>query len=152
MIFYYRIGKEVNTVPNAKEMTIEATVENIQLVTDFVNGELEELDCPVKAQMQIDIAIDELFGNIAQYAYDPATGPATVRVEVERDPLAVVITFIDHGKPYDPLAADDPDTTLSAEERKIGGLGIFLVKKTMDDISYEYNNGRNVLTIKKNLL
>jgi len=134
-----------------KELTLEATVEHIAAVTDFVNEELERLDCPVKAQTQIDIAIDELFGNIAHYAYDPKTGPATVRVEVEDDPLAVVITFIDHGKPFDPLAQGDPDTTLSAEERQIGGLGVFLVKKTMDDISYEYRDGKNILKIKKSL-
>ena len=136
---------------DAKELTLEATLENIPAVTDFVNEELETLDCPMKAQMQIDIAIDELFGNIAHYAYDPATGPATVRVEVERDPLAVVVTFIDNGKPYAPLAADDPDTTLSAEARKEGGLGVFLVKKTMDDVNYEYRDGKNILRIKKQI-
>lgn len=136
---------------DAKELTLEATLENIPTVTDFVDAELEALDCPMKAQMQIDIAIDELFGNIAHYAYDPATGPATVRVEVERDPLAVVITFIDNGKPYDPLAAADPDTTLSAEAREIGGLGVFLVKKTMDDVQYAYRDGKNILIIKKQI-
>lgn len=136
---------------NAKELTLEATVENIAVATDFINAELEALDCPMKAQVQIDIAVDELFGNIAHYAYVPATGPATVRVEVERDPLAVVITFIDNGKPYDPLAAPDPDTTLSAEARKIGGLGVFLVKKTMDDVSYAYKDGKNILKIKKHI-
>ena len=101
--------------------------------------------------MQIDVAIDELFANIANYAYTPDVGPATVRVEVEEDPLTVVITFIDKGIPYDPLAKEDPDITLSAEEREIGGLGIFMVKQTMDEISYEYKDGQNILTIKKNL-
>ncbi len=134
-----------------KEMTLEATVNNIPRVTDFVNAELEALDCPMKAQMQIDIAIDELFGNIAQYAYDPLTGPATVRVEVGEDPMAVIITFIDHGKPYDPLATREPDITLNAEDREIGGLGVFLVKKTMDEITYEYKNGQNILRIKKTM-
>ena len=134
-----------------KELTIAATVENIETVTDFVNEQLEAHDCPMKAQMQIDIAIDELFGNIAHYAYNPEVGQATVRVEVIEDPLSVVITFIDNGVPYDPLAKEDPDVTLSAEERKIGGLGIFMVKKTMDDITYEYKDGQNILTIKKNL-
>lgn len=105
------------------ELTIPATVENIEKVTDFVNEKLEEIDCPMKAQMQIDVAIDELFGNIAHYAYNPETGPATVRVEVTEAPISVVITFIDHGIPYDPLKKDDPDITLSAEERGIGGLG-----------------------------
>ena len=134
-----------------KELTIAATVENIETVTDFVNRELEALDCPMKAQMQIDIAIDELFGNIAQYAYNPETGDATVRVEVIEDPMSVVITFIDKGVPYDPLAQADPDTTLSVEERSIGGLGVFMVKKTMDEITYEYKNGQNILKIKRYL-
>ena len=134
-----------------KELTVEAKVENIEAVTNFVNEQLEAFDCPIKAQMQIDIAIDELFGNIAHYAYNPEIGKATVRVEVIEDPLAVVITFIDNGVPYDPLAKSDPDTTLSAEEREIGGLGIYMVKKSMDDITYEYKDGQNILAIKKNL-
>ena len=134
-----------------KELTIAATVENIGTVTDFVNEQLEALDCPMKAQMQIDIAIDELFGNIAHYAYNPEVGSATVRVEVTEDPLAVIITFIDKGVPYDPLAKADPDTTLSAEEREIGGLGIYIVKKSMDEITYDYKDGQNILTIKKKI-
>ena len=134
-----------------KELTLPATIENIEKVTDFVNEQLEEIECPMKAQMQIDIAIDVLFGNIAHYAYNPETGPATVRVEVTEEPISVVITFIDHGVPYDPLKKDDPDITLSAEERAIGGLGVFMVKKTMDEISYEYRDGKNILRIKKNM-
>ena len=134
-----------------KELNIAATVENIEAVTDFVNAQLVALDCPMKAQMQIDIAIDELFGNIAHYAYHPEVGDATVRVEVQEAPLAVIITFIDGGVPYDPLAAADPDITLSAEERAVGGLGIFMVKKTMDEIIYRYENGSNILSIRKNL-
>ena len=134
-----------------KELNIVATVENIEVVTAFVNEQLEALDCPMKAQIQIDIAIDELFSNIAHYAYNPEVGNATVRVEVSEDPLAVVITFIDNGIPYDPLAKEDPDITLSAEERKIGGLGIYMVKKSMDDVTYEYKDGQNILAIKKNL-
>ena len=134
-----------------KELTINATVDNIPQVTAFVDEQLEALGCPIKAQMQIDIAIDELFGNIAHYAYNPDVGPATVRVEVLKDPLAVVITFIDNGVQYDPLAQADPDITLSAEEREIGGLGIYMVKKSMDEITYEYKNGQNILRIKKHI-
>ena len=132
-----------------KELTIAATVENIETVTEFVNEQLEALDCPIKAQMQIDIAIDELFGNIAHYAYNPGTGDATVRVEVVREPLSVVITFIDRGVPYDPLSNADPDTGLSLEERGVGGLGIYIVKKSMDEITYSYQDGKNILTIRK---
>lgn len=134
-----------------KELTIAATVENIEVVTDFVNEQLEALDCPMKAQMQIDIAIDELFGNIAHYAYDPDVGEATVRVEVTENPMAVIITFIDKGIPYDPLKQADPNTSLPAEERELGGLGIFMVKKSMDEITYTYKDGQNILAIKKNL-
>ena len=134
-----------------KELTVEAKTTNIEAVTDFVNEQLEALDCPMKAQMQIDIAIDELFGNIAHYAYNPEIGKATVRVEVIEDPLAVTITFIDNGVPYDPLAKADPDTTLSAEEREIGGLGIYMVKKSMDEITYDYKDGQNILKIKKRI-
>ena len=134
-----------------KELKLAATVENIETVTDFVNEQLEALDCPMKAQMQIDIAIDELFGNIAHYAYNPEIGSATVRVEVIEDPLSVVITFIDNGIPYDPLKKEDPNTTLSADEREIGGLGIFMVKKMMDKVDYKYENGKNILTIEKSL-
>ncbi|MBQ4338507.1 MAG: ATP-binding protein [Clostridia bacterium] len=132
-----------------KELTLAATVENIQAVTDFVNEQLETVDCPLKAQMQVDIAIDELFGNIAHYAYAPSTGDATVRVEIEENPLAVTLTFTDCGTPYNPLTQADPDVTLCAEERQAGGLGIFMVKKTMDEMKYEYNDSKNILTIRK---
>ena len=134
-----------------KELTLAATVENIETVTEFVKAQLELIDCPIKVQMQIDIAIDELFGNIAHYAYNTEVGNATVRVEISEAPLAVIITFIDNGVPYDPLGKDDPDITLSAEEREIGGLGIYMVKKSMDEITYEYKDGQNILKIKKNI-
>ena len=139
-----------------KSITVDATIANVETVTNFVNAELEALDCPMKAQMQIDVAIDELFGNIAHYAYkcneNGKPGQANVEVSASKDePPHVVITFTDCGIPYNPLENEDPDVTLSAEERQIGGLGIFLVKKTMDDISYEYKDGKNILTIKKKL-
>ena len=134
-----------------KEMVVDATIESIPMVTAFVDEQLEQLECPMKTQMQVDMAIDELFSNIAYYAYNPEIGRATVRVEVTEDPLAVVITFIDKGVPYDPLAKADPDITLPIEERDIGGLGIYMVKKTMDDVSYEYKDGQNIVRIKKNI-
>ncbi len=134
-----------------KELTVEATVESIPVITEFVDGQLEQLDCPPRAQAQIDIAIDELFSNIVHYAYHPGTGPATVRVEVVEEPLSVVITFIDQGVPYDPLTREDPDVSLSAEERDIGGLGIYIVKKNMNEITYEYKDGKNILKIRKEI-
>lgn len=117
---------------------------------EFVDEMLEEYGCGMKEQMAIDVAVDELFANIAHYAYNPETGYATVKVDVVKDPLSVEITFVDNGKSYDPLARADPDTTLSIEDREIGGMGIFIVKKSMDAVSYEYKDGKNILTIKKN--
>ena len=134
-----------------KELTVDAAVENIEVVTNFINEELEKLNCPVKAQTQIAIAIDELFGNIARYAYSPEIGKATVRFSIEEDPLAVTITFIDNGVPFDPLQRAEPDTHAALQDRPIGGLGIFLVKKTMNMVEYSYENGQNILTIKKQL-
>ncbi len=133
------------------EITVTATIENINVVTEFVDRQLEELDCPIKTQTQIDIAIDELFSNIVHYAYSPNVGDATVRVDVGENPSSVIITFIDAGKPYNPLQKADPDITLGINDREIGGLGIFLVKKSMDVMTYEYTNGQNILRIKKNI-
>jgi sigma-B regulation protein RsbU (phosphoserine phosphatase) len=130
-------------------LTFDAVVDNIPVVTDFINERLEALDCPMKAQMQIDVAIDEIFANIASYAYPNGTGSATVKYEVLEDPHGVSITFVDSGIPFNPLEREDPDTTLPAEEREIGGLGIFMVRKSMDDVRYQYENGQNVLTIIK---
>ena len=137
--------------PAHDELTIEADAENLQKVMDFINERLEHTDCPPKAQMQLDLAVEEIFVNIANYAYSPNRGSATVRVEVSGDPVTVTITFIDSGVPYDPLKRSDPDVTLSAEEREIGGLGIFLTKKIMDEVNYEYVEGKNILRIKKNI-
>jgi anti-sigma regulatory factor (Ser/Thr protein kinase) len=141
-------GEEEKSV---NEMTLQATLDNLPEVTAFIDSQLEELDCPMKAQFQIDVAIDELFTNIATYAYGDSTGNVTVRLDTQEDPRAVLITFIDNGVPYNPLEQEEPDITLAAEDRPIGGLGIFVVKKTMDDMSYDYKDGQNILRIKKKI-
>jgi len=133
------------------ELDIEAVEENLDEVTAFVDEHLEKVGCPMKSMMQIDLAVEEVFVNIAKYAYAPDKGRAVVRVEVSNDPVQVRITFLDHGKPYDPLAKEDPDVTLSAEDRPVGGLGIFMVKQSMDDVKYEYKDGANILTLTKSL-
>ena len=131
------------------ELRIKAKVENLNDVMAFVDAELEKLDCPMRAQMQIDVAVEELFVNIAHYAYAPGEGDALLAVTAAD--RAVEIEFRDSGVTYDPLAKADPDVSLSAEERQIGGLGIFMVKKTMDDMAYHYIDGQNVLKIRKKL-
>lgn len=128
---------------------IEAEISDIEKVTAFVEEELEKIDCPMKATMQINIAVDELFSNIVRYGYPDKKGPVTVKFKHHNNPKAVFIRFEDEGIPYNPLTKEDPDITLSAEERDIGGLGVFVVKKTMDDMRYKYENGKNILTIKK---
>ena len=133
------------------ELEVVAVPENLAGVQAFVEERLDAAECSMKAKMQISVAVEEIFVNIASYAYAPVQGKAAVRVEVSEHPVTVSITFMDHGTPYDPLAKEDPDVTLSAEERDVGGLGIFMTKKFMDDVSYEYKNGQNILTLKKNL-
>ena len=134
-----------------KELTVEARPESIPRIIEFVDGELDGLGCPVKTKTQIDIAIDELCSNIARYAYDGESGKMTVMVEGDSAPGTVSISFQDEGKPFNPLESEDPDVTLSARERRVGGLGIFLVRKSMDDVRYEYRDGKNILTSRKTL-
>lgn len=133
-----------------KEITVDAKPESIPVVTAMVADLLELNDCPIKIQMQIDIVIDEIIANISSYAYENG-GQVTVKATIIENPKAAVLTFIDSGIEYNPLEKEDPDTTLSGEERQIGGLGIFIVKKTMDNVEYSYENGNNILTITKYL-
>jgi len=132
-----------------KEITVRAVSDRVGEVTDFINEELDRLECPVKAQMQIDIAVDEIFSNIAKYAYPPGEGTVTVRLDEMKEPRGICMVFIDTGTPYDPMDAPEPDITLPLEEREAGGLGIFMVKNIMDKLLYDYRNGQNILKIWK---
>ncbi|MCB5551412.1 ATP-binding protein [Blautia sp. MSK17_66] len=134
-----------------KEITVDAMIENMNTVTAFVDDFLDQIACPMKSRIQINIVIDEIFGNICHYAYKDSIGAVTVRVESGNTPKAVFLTFTDNGIPYNPLDTEDPDITLSSEERKIGGLGIYLVKKNMDEMKYEYVNQQNRLWMEKRL-
>lgn len=129
------------------KLKIKGTKERLNEVISFVDSQLEAADCPMKAQMKIDIAVEEIFINIASYAYGDDIGDAEIIVDVNSVDSKATITFIDSGIPYNPLEKDDPDTTLSAEDRDIGGLGIFIVKKSMDTVEYRNEDGRNILTI-----
>ena len=132
-----------------KEITLDATIENVRTLTDLIDEWLESLDCSMKAQMQIDVAIDEIFSNIANYAYKEGAGLATVSYDFSDG--KAVISFKDSGTKFNPLEKEEPDVSLSVEEREIGGLGIFIVKKTMDEVKYAYVDGENVLTIVKTI-
>ena len=132
-----------------KQLTVNAQTSELSKVLAFADTILEEAGCSAKTKMQIDIAIEEIFVNIATYAYPSEGGQAVIEIETDKNGKIVKITFEDQGVPYNPLENEDPDITLPAEERPIGGLGIFMVKNIMDEVSYEYADGKNRLTIKK---
>ncbi len=144
----YKGGSARNS---CKELNIAAKIENLGPVMDFINREIKGANCSPREEMQINLAVEEIFTNIASYAYHPEVGEATVRCALTQDPLEITIQFSDAGTPYNPLDREDPDTTLPADEREIGGLGILMAKKSMDQIHYEYRNHRNILTLKKNI-
>ncbi len=140
-----RPGKE-----SMKEITVDAVQTNIDTVTEFVQEILEEENCSPKVSTQISVLIDELFGNIAAYAYGNEKGTVTVQAEV-RNERELLLVFRDQGNPYNPLEKPDPDITLSAAERESGGLGIYLAKNLADEMTYRYEEGQNVLTVRKHL-
>lgn len=131
-----------------KEITVDSKMENMETLTAFVEKELKPYEPSMKSQMQINIAIDELFSNVVHYS---GSSKMTLVLEVVEDVLTASLTFIDNGIAYDPLSKADPDISLSAEDREIGGLGIFLVKKTMDGIEYKRDGEKNILKVTKKL-
>jgi len=131
------------------ELFIEAKTENLDAVLEFVSRELETADCPMKSKAQITLAVEEIFVNIAHYAYTPGAGCAAIRVTVGEE---AVIEFEDGGKPYNPLESEAPDITADAEERRIGGLGIFIARNIMDAMEYRREEDKNILVIKKTLM
>lgn len=134
-----------------KSLIVDATMENLDRVIGFVEGMLEEAMCPVKICMQISVSLEEIYVNVVNYAYGDKVGMCEIEAELleEDDSREISIVIIDSGKEFNPLAKEDPDITLSAEERKIGGLGIYMVKKSMDEVVYEYTSGQNRLMMKK---
>ncbi|MBQ4004412.1 MAG: SpoIIE family protein phosphatase [Firmicutes bacterium] len=145
---YY--GKET-PMTEEKSLTIDAKVDRLHDVLDFIDAYLEEQDCPPKAQMQLDLAVEELFVNIASYAYPDGGGTAEIRIRTFGEPKRAEIVLRDSGIPYDPTKNEDPDITMAAEDRDIGGLGVFMVKKYTDSVQYAYEDGHNVLTITKTI-
>jgi sigma-B regulation protein RsbU (phosphoserine phosphatase) len=130
------------------EKIVDVIPENQVVLTAFVEGILAHMERSAKSQMQINIAIDEIYSNIVKFS---GATKVTLIVEVRKATLTAKLTFIDDGMPYDPLKNKDPDITLSAEEREVGGLGIFIVKKTMDSVCYRRNGDNNELAITKTL-
>ena len=134
-----------------QELSVLSVTKNLPQVLGFVDRNLEALGCGASEQMQIDVSVEEIFVNIASYAYTPNEGPVAIQFEATRDPVSMSIRFLDHGIPYDPLDAPEPDISSPLRERKRGGLGIFISRQYMDAIDYQYKDGQNILTLKKRL-
>lgn len=137
-----------------KTLEIEALLENLETVQGFIVQELEEAMCPPKVTIQLEIAIEEIYVNICHYAYSEGEyaaldKKAVINCEIREDPRTLYMEYIDWGKPFNPLAKEDADITLSVEERQIGGLGILMVKKTMDSMEYRREDGKNILSMVK---
>ena len=130
----------------------EATDENLEAVNDFIHEQIKPFSCQSQTLFQIDLAVEEIYVNIAHYAYSPDKGTVQIDCSVEKTadaPAKVTVSFTDSGKAFNPLEKPDPDITLSVEEREIGGLGIFLTKKYMDSVLYERKDNQNILTLTK---
>lgn len=131
-----------------KTLEIESKNENLNLVQNYVSNFMKENGFNENDKMKVDVIVEEVFINICSYAYNGSTGPCVI--ELKYDENKIIITFKDKGIQYDPLKRKDPDITLEAEDRPIGGLGIYMTKKMMDEVSYKYENNTNILTIIKN--
>lgn len=133
------------------QITIPALLDNLEMALHFVELQMESAQCPPAFRNQVELAVEEIFVNIARYAYQPEQGKVTIECLTTEKPCSVTIIFCDEGKPYNPLQRKDPDLHLGVEERPIGGLGILMVKKLMDTVTYEFRDGKNRLTLKKQL-
>ena len=133
------------------EMKLMASDETLYTVIGEIEKLLDENQCPETLKMIMLVAVEEIFVNIAHYAYGGNPGEAVIGLDVIPNPKSCRIVFRDKGIPYNPLEKTDPDITLSAEEREIGGLGIYMVKQSMDKVEYRYEDGCNILTIEKSI-
>ena len=134
-----------------EELRLQASDDTLYTVLDAIERQLDENDCPEVIKSIMLVAVEEIFVNIAHYAYGGKSGEAVINLDIKQDPKSCRVTFQDRGVPYNPLEKADPDITLSAEERDIGGLGIYMVKQSMDRVEYRYENGCNILTLEKNI-
>ena len=133
------------------DKTFPARTDALSDILGFVEETLDSYECPMKIQMAVCVAIEEVFVNVANYAYQGGDGDMTLEIGFDEESRTVTFRMRDSGVPFDPLKKPDPDITLSAEEREIGGLGIFIAKKTMDSVNYSYENSENILTMIKKI-
>ena len=147
LVFDYKKKEETAM----KEKVFTAKKETLPEVMRFTEECLENFECPMKSSMAICVAVEEIFINVASYAYPDGDGNATLSLGFDENERLMTLVIKDNGVPFNPLERAEPDITLSADEREIGGLGIFITKKTMDTVSYAYENGENILTMTKKI-
>ncbi|MDO4538276.1 MAG: ATP-binding protein, partial [Coriobacteriales bacterium] len=146
------LSLEYGVAPEVQDgRTYVATIDNVQRAIDFINAELDRRMCPPRVQNRIDIALEELLVNICHYAYADQDEPGKMEVKYvyKGSPSSITVELKDQGVPFNPLEHADPDRSLSFDEIEVGGLGIYMVKKSMDDIAYVYDDGSNVLAFRK---
>ena len=143
----YKKSNAVNTC----ERVFPAKENALSDVIGFVEETLDGIGCPMKTATALCVAIEEVFVNVARYAYGGNEGDVKLQIDLSEKDSTVIFRISDKGVPFNPLKKPDPDITLTAEEREIGGLGIFITKKTMDNVSYAYENGENILTMTKKI-
>ena len=131
--------------------TFTAKTDALTDVLGYVELMLEKYECPMKLQTAICVAIEEVFVNVARYAYKDGEGDVNLGIGFNKETREITFILRDKGIPFDPLKKPDPDITLSADDREVGGLGIFITKKTMDSVEYAYENGENILTMIKRI-
>lgn len=132
-----------------KSIVVPVVIDSLQTIDEFINAELEACGCSSKTRYQVEVAIEEVVVNIVSYSQLPVDAGFEVRCEVLQDPTRLVVQILDGGVPFDPLAKPDPDMSPEALQNRIGGLGIYMVKQMMDEATYAYEDGKNVLTITK---
>ena len=142
---------QIDNIKKKGELRVEALKDKLPLVLGFLEEQLEQTDCSMKTKMQLDLAVEEIFVNIASYAYGSDSGTAVIRVALSENPDTIIVTFLDEGTPFDPLKQEDPDIKKSSDDRQVGGLGVYLVKNLVDGMEYEYKDGKNTLTVTKEL-
>lgn len=150
LCFEYK-GKEAMEKTVKDSLTLEADIHNLPELLSFIGRYVQNMEYNHEKKKQLDISVEEIFVNIASYAYPSGSGKVTVSAEYTADTSEITVTFIDDGIPYNPVSSKDPDITLYADKRQIGGLGIFMVKNMMDKLSYEYKCGQNIFKITKKL-
>lgn len=136
----------------SKSITVPSKADRLYEVQDFVNSCLSGSGASEKVVLQLQLVVEEIFINIANYAYrPPGSGDVDISCTVEEDVMKVTLRFVDRGPEFDPLKRPDPDVGADPADRPIGGLGIFLVKNNVDGIAYRRDGDKNILTVEKRI-